>query len=143
MPGLAGVDKGYMAQQMKDFKAGKRPATIMQQLAKGFSDEQIEQLALLRFMCAAGIVHRRPSRSISSQVASRTSWLRTPVRTRNSSASRPYEGGAMCLGVGVVALGWLFGKNRPPLGPALGRFIAPVILILSLTAAALATTSIA
>ena len=45
VPGLAGVDKGYMAQQMKDFKAGKRPATIMQQLAKGFSDEQIDQLA--------------------------------------------------------------------------------------------------
>ena len=45
MPGLAGVDKGYMAQQMKDFKAGKRPATVMHQLAKGFSDEQIEQLA--------------------------------------------------------------------------------------------------
>ncbi len=45
VPGLAGVDKGYMAQQMKEFKAGKRPSTIMQQLAKGFSDEQIEQLA--------------------------------------------------------------------------------------------------
>ena len=45
VPGLAGVDKGYMTQQMKDFKAGKRPATIMQQLARGFSDEQIEQLA--------------------------------------------------------------------------------------------------
>ena len=44
-PGLAGVDKGYVAQQMKDFKAGKRPGTIMHQLAKGFSDEQIEQIA--------------------------------------------------------------------------------------------------
>ena len=45
VPGLAGVDAGYMVQQMKDFKAGKRPATVMQQLAKGFSDAQIEQLA--------------------------------------------------------------------------------------------------
>ena len=45
VPGLAGVDKAYLAQQMKDFKAGKRPATIMHQIAKGYSDEQIEQLA--------------------------------------------------------------------------------------------------
>lgn len=44
-PGLAGVDKGYMVQQMKDFKAGKRPATIMHQLAKGYTDAQIEQVA--------------------------------------------------------------------------------------------------
>ena len=43
--GLAGVDKAYMAQQMKDFKTGKRPGTIMHQLAKGFTDEQIEQMA--------------------------------------------------------------------------------------------------
>ena len=45
VPGLAGVDKAYLAQQMKDFKAGKRPATIMHQIAKGYSDEQLEQLA--------------------------------------------------------------------------------------------------
>src|ERR1700675_2971162 len=45
VPGLAGLDKGYLAQQMTDFKAGKRPATIMHQLAKGLTDEQIEQLA--------------------------------------------------------------------------------------------------
>ncbi len=43
--GLAGMDKANFAQQMKDFKTGKRPATIMHQLAKGFTDEQIEQLA--------------------------------------------------------------------------------------------------
>lgn len=45
VPGLAGADKGYMVQQMQDFKAGKRPATIMHQLAKGYTDAQIEQLA--------------------------------------------------------------------------------------------------
>lgn len=44
-PGLAGGDKNYMAQQMKDFKSGKRPGSIMHQLAKGYSDEQIEQMA--------------------------------------------------------------------------------------------------
>lgn len=41
-PSLAGRDKGELLQTMKDFKAGKRPATIMHQLAKGYSDEQLE-----------------------------------------------------------------------------------------------------
>ena len=44
-PSLAGVDKSYLAQQMKDYKAGKRPGTVMHQLAKGYTDAQIEQIA--------------------------------------------------------------------------------------------------
>jgi len=44
-PSLAGVDQGYMAQQMKDYKSGKRPGTIMHQLAKGYTDAQIDQIA--------------------------------------------------------------------------------------------------
>lgn len=42
---LAGMDKGYIVAQMKAFKSGARPATIMHQLAKGYSDQQIEQIA--------------------------------------------------------------------------------------------------
>jgi cytochrome c553 len=34
-----------MVAQMKAFKAGTRPATIMHQLSKGYSDAQIETLA--------------------------------------------------------------------------------------------------
>ncbi|MGH8729747.1 MAG: c-type cytochrome [Burkholderiales bacterium] len=45
MPPLAGLEKDYIVQQMRDFKSGKRPATIMHQLAKGYSDEQIEKIA--------------------------------------------------------------------------------------------------
>jgi cytochrome c553 len=45
MPPLAGLDKNYVILQMQDFKSGKRPATIMHQLAKGYSDEQIELMA--------------------------------------------------------------------------------------------------
>jgi sulfide dehydrogenase cytochrome subunit len=44
-PSLAGQNKGYLLQQMKDFKAGKRPATIMHQNAKGYTDEQLELIA--------------------------------------------------------------------------------------------------
>jgi cytochrome c553 len=44
-PSLAGQDKNSLLQQMKDFKAGKRPATIMHQQAKGYSDEELEVIA--------------------------------------------------------------------------------------------------
>jgi cytochrome c553 len=45
VPGLAGMPAPYMVEQMKLFKAGARPATVMHQLAKGYSDAQIEQIA--------------------------------------------------------------------------------------------------
>lgn len=45
VPGLAGMPASYLVDQLKTFKAGTRPATVMHQLAKGFSDAQIDQLA--------------------------------------------------------------------------------------------------
>jgi cytochrome subunit of sulfide dehydrogenase len=42
---LAGLDKSYTIAQMKAFKTGTRPATVMHQLSKGYSDAQIEVLA--------------------------------------------------------------------------------------------------
>jgi cytochrome subunit of sulfide dehydrogenase len=45
IPGLAGLPAIYLTEQMKAFKAGTRTATVMHQLAKGYSDAQIEQLA--------------------------------------------------------------------------------------------------
>lgn len=45
VPSLAGLDKAYLAAQLKAFKIGARPATVMQQISKGFSDAQIESLA--------------------------------------------------------------------------------------------------
>ncbi len=44
-PSLAGRDKGELLQTMKDFKTGKRPATVMHQHAKGYSDEQLELIS--------------------------------------------------------------------------------------------------
>lgn len=44
-PGLAGQSKAYLVQQMKDFRDGKRPATIMHQQAKGYTDREIELIA--------------------------------------------------------------------------------------------------
>lgn len=45
VPGLAGMPRDHMVAQMQAFKSGSRPATIMHQLAKGYSDAQIDQLA--------------------------------------------------------------------------------------------------
>lgn len=42
---LAGLPRATMVEQLKAFKSGARPATIMHQLAKGYSDVQIEQIA--------------------------------------------------------------------------------------------------
>jgi sulfide dehydrogenase cytochrome subunit len=44
-PGLAGEPKAQIVRLMQEFRAGKRPATVMHQLAKGYTDEQIEALA--------------------------------------------------------------------------------------------------
>jgi cytochrome subunit of sulfide dehydrogenase len=42
---LAGLDKAYTIAQMAAFKNGTRPATIMHQISKGYSDAQIQTLA--------------------------------------------------------------------------------------------------
>jgi len=45
LPGLAGMPGSYLVEQMKAFKNGTRTGTVMPQLAKGYSDAQIDQLA--------------------------------------------------------------------------------------------------
>ena len=45
MPVLAGLQKDYFTQQMQDFKSGKRVATIMHQLSKGYTDAEVDMLA--------------------------------------------------------------------------------------------------
>jgi sulfide dehydrogenase cytochrome subunit len=42
---LAGMDRDYLVTQMKAFKSGARSATVMHQLAKGYSDAQIETIS--------------------------------------------------------------------------------------------------
>jgi sulfide dehydrogenase cytochrome subunit len=45
IPPLAGRDRAYLEESMKAFKTGARPATIMHQLARGYTDEEITVLA--------------------------------------------------------------------------------------------------
>lgn len=44
IPPLAGLPAAYLVEQMRDFRRGARPSTVMQQLARGFSEAQIERL---------------------------------------------------------------------------------------------------
>ncbi|OFZ97522.1 MAG: cytochrome C [Betaproteobacteria bacterium RIFCSPLOWO2_02_FULL_62_17] len=45
MPGLAGRPRAEMLQMLREYRDGKRPATIMHQLAKGYSDAQLEAVS--------------------------------------------------------------------------------------------------
>jgi len=42
---LAGLPREHIAAQMRAFRDGQRPATVMHQLAKGYTDAQIDALA--------------------------------------------------------------------------------------------------
>jgi cytochrome c553 len=45
LPALAGQPRQTLADSLRAFKAGARQSTIMTQIARGYTDEQIEQLA--------------------------------------------------------------------------------------------------
>ncbi len=42
---LAGVEKAKLLQKLADFRSGNKPATIMHQISKGYTDEQLELIA--------------------------------------------------------------------------------------------------
>ena len=42
---LAGMSKDSLIRKMQEFKTGNKPATIMHQLSKGYTDEQIALIA--------------------------------------------------------------------------------------------------
>jgi len=45
LPPLAGQPRDVLLANLKAFRDGTRPATIMTQIAKGYTDEQLEQMA--------------------------------------------------------------------------------------------------
>lgn len=44
-PGIAGISREYFVDMMEDYKSDERPGTIMNRIAKGYSDEEIELMA--------------------------------------------------------------------------------------------------
>ena len=45
VPRLIGRDAAQIVAAMADFRAGKRPATIMDRVAKGFTDDEVKAIA--------------------------------------------------------------------------------------------------
>jgi len=45
IPALVGMPKDYMVLQLKAFKDGTRPATVMHQITKGLTDAQIDTIS--------------------------------------------------------------------------------------------------
>jgi cytochrome c553 len=45
VPRLAGLDRAAIVRAMQEFRAGQRPATVMDRIAKGFTDEEIQAIA--------------------------------------------------------------------------------------------------
>jgi cytochrome c553 len=45
MEALAGMPKGKLLASLKAFRAGEKPATIMHQISKGYTDDQLELIA--------------------------------------------------------------------------------------------------
>ena len=61
LPKLAGQSRESLLASLKAFKSGERPATVMTQLAKGYSDEQLEVIAdFFAAQDAAAAAARRP-----------------------------------------------------------------------------------
>jgi len=42
---LAGMAKDELVRKVKEFRSGAKPATIMHQISKGYSDQQIDKIA--------------------------------------------------------------------------------------------------
>jgi len=60
LPVLAGQPREALVASMRAFKAGTRPATIMQQIAKGYSDEEIESIAAYLAVMRKDTMRREP-----------------------------------------------------------------------------------
>lgn len=45
VPRLAGQDAGAIVTAMLAYRSGRRPATVMDRIAKGFSDDEIKAIA--------------------------------------------------------------------------------------------------
>ena len=45
MPLLAGIDRNHLVQAMKDYRDDKRRSVVMNRVAKGYNDAEIEALA--------------------------------------------------------------------------------------------------
>jgi sulfide dehydrogenase cytochrome subunit len=46
IPAIAGKNRAFLETSLADFKSGKRTGTVMNRLAKGYTDDEIKALAV-------------------------------------------------------------------------------------------------
>ena len=45
VPRIIGLDRAVIVKAMQEFRSGQRPSTVMNRIAKGFTDEEIQAIA--------------------------------------------------------------------------------------------------
>jgi sulfide dehydrogenase cytochrome subunit len=45
VPRLAGLERAAIVKAMQDFRSGQRAATVMDRIAKGFTDDEVQAIA--------------------------------------------------------------------------------------------------
>jgi cytochrome subunit of sulfide dehydrogenase len=46
VPRLAGLERAAIVKAMQDFRSGQRAATVMDRIAKGFTDDEVQAIAV-------------------------------------------------------------------------------------------------
>jgi sulfide dehydrogenase cytochrome subunit len=45
VPRLAGLERSAIVRAMQEFRSGQRPGTVMDRIAKGFTDDEVQAIA--------------------------------------------------------------------------------------------------
>ena len=111
-PTIASLSKDYFVSSMKDFKAGKRTSTVMDRIAKGYSDEEVEAMA--------NYFQTKPFvRTFQTVDAAKVKNGKELAKKYCSSCHE--EEGKVGEGVGVLAGQWVEPGGGVPLCAASGR----------------------
>lgn len=97
-PTIASLSKEYFVSSMKDFKSGKRTSTVMDRIAKGYSDEEIHAMAAY-FQTKPFL---RPAQTVDAAKAKQGKEM-----AKKYCSSCHEQEGKEGEGVGVLAGQWL------------------------------------
>ncbi|MFV0280178.1 MAG: c-type cytochrome [Rhodoblastus sp.] len=97
-PTIASLSVDYFVMSMKDYRDGKRPATVMDRIAKGYSDADIEEMA--KYFQKQTFV-RLPQRTDAGKAKAGKELAKKYCSSCHEDEGRVAEG------VGVLAGQWL------------------------------------
>ena len=97
-PSIASLSVDYFVMSMKDYRDGKRPATVMDRIAKGYSDNDIAEMA--KYFQKQTFV-RHPQKTDPDKVKSGKALAKKYCESCHEDEGRVAEG------VGMLAGQWL------------------------------------